>query len=609
MFRLKSLRQKLIASFLLLTLLPITATSLYGLFFTRAALSDQALERSTYQVDLQVESIAGALRQVQNDVEVIHALRSLNMLRQQTTAQGVELWEREVAGDLLVLASVRPMYHAVRLFDDEGAEIAGVEADEDTIDIVSGSVSQPDDSYIHETLRLNDGEVYLSPFHHSPESDAPYIHYAARLPDGVLVLDLHAGWLLRALPQRPGADTWALIDQDGRFWVYPEGFDPQSIAEDVPHLLTGAAGRYETTSSVYVFDVIHSSNEALSPAAAVEAGAPERYWVIFRLTPTAVLYADLHNFYRLALIFVVGSALVAVWLAVGTGQWLVAPVRRLQTMAIQYGRSGALMSPPPHLPDDEIGALTRTFVDLTHELENKRRREHRLLENLINAQEEERKLLAYDLHDGLIQQMVGARFYLTNCRDVCPIPETPVRGSIQRGCDALTQAIVEGRRIIEGLRPAVLDDLGLRSAIEETAQKAAAAAGWELTLDLQKLPTEPDKTIAVTLFRIAQEALNNVRKHAHAGQVRVSLHNGEGIFLSISDDGIGFDPDSISREGRGVGITAMQERASLIQGGCRIRSARGSGTTIEVHIPQKAVESLGAAMAEAAEVKGSAKHG
>lgn len=593
--RLKSLRLKLIACFLALSLLPLVATTLYGHFFTRSALSEQALERSTYQVDLQVESIAASLRQVQNDVAYISSIRSLNMLRQQTASDGVTLWKHEVASDLLVLASVRTMYHSIRLLDEDGDELVGVEAKDNFVSILTDLGNRRDEPYFRETMRLARAGVFVSPFQRNAESGVPYIHYAVRLPDGVLVIDLHAGWLLRSLPEHPGADTWALIDQDGRFLVYPEGFHPATISEDVPHLLTGAGGRYETPTSVYVFDVIYPSEPSLTaPSDAsstvlssqtARAATENLYWVIFRRTPTPVLYADLNDFYRLGFIFIVASALVAIWLAAGTSQWLTIPIRRLQSMAIQFGQSGTIAETPQRLPDDEVGALTRTFIDMAGELEAKRRREHRLLENLINAQEEERKLVAYDLHDGLIQQMVGARFYLTNCRDVCPIPAADARGSIQRGCDALTQAIIEGRRIIEGLRPAALDDLGLRAAIEEIAQGAATESGWTLTLDLQDLPAEPEKTVSVTLFRIAQEALNNIRKHSEAKHVWVTLHNGDGIYLSIADDGKGFDQDSISQDGRGVGITAMQERASLLQGACKITSQRGSGTKIDVHIP------------------------
>ena len=161
---------------------------------------------------------------------------------------------------------------------------------------------------------------------------------------------------------------------------------------------------------------------------------------------------------------------------------------------------------------------------------------------MINAQEEERKLVAYDLHDGLIQQLVGARLYLTNCCELCRLHEGGECKGVKSSSEALAEAIIEGRRIVEGLRPAVLDDLGLTAALVDVAQSNARASSWDLKLDVQSLPTEPDKIVGVTLFRIAQEALNNIRKHASADQVRLSVHNGVGIDMVIEDDGKGFRP-------------------------------------------------------------------
>ncbi|MBK8027089.1 MAG: hypothetical protein IPK19_38310 [Chloroflexi bacterium] len=290
MFRLKSLRQKLIACFLLLTLLPLAGTTLYGLFFTRSVLSDQALERSAFQVDLQVESIAGALRQVQNDIEYLHALRSLNMLRQQTDSEQIALWQREVANDMLVLASVRPMYHSVNLYDKSGDPMVLIETHDDTVAIVgprdsvaSNSAFIPEEasgvflpadtdqafaadsgSAFRKTLVLPIGQAYVSSVQFDDEEDIPFIRYSVRLPDSVLMIDLHPGWLLRSLPQHPGADTWAMIDQDGQFWVYPAGFDVASVADDIPHLLIGASGRYETPTYSYAFDVIHPTDRTLA---------------------------------------------------------------------------------------------------------------------------------------------------------------------------------------------------------------------------------------------------------------------------------------------------------------------------------------------------------
>ena len=106
-----------------------------------------------------------------------------------------------------------------------------------------------------------------------------------------------------------------------------------------------------------------------------------------------------------------------------------------------------------------------------------------------------------------------------------------------------------------------------------------------MKLDVQSLPTEPDKTVGVTLFRIAQEALNNIRKHADASQVRLSVHNGNGIDLIIEDDGRGFDPSAFNGEGHGLGVTTMKERAALIHGICEIDSQPGQGTRVHVWVP------------------------
>jgi signal transduction histidine kinase len=571
---LKSLRQKLIVCCLLLTLIPLIAIAIYGHSLTSSSLSQQALERSIHQVHLQAESIASALRQAEGDAMYLSALRSLNMLRQQSTPEQVALWTREVGQDLLVLASVRPMYYAIRLIDADGDEIVGARADGEHVSLIEDLQNRRGVPYFDQTLRLPQNRVYVSPFQAQDTSGAPYIHYAIRLPDGVLVIDLHAGWLLRALPAHSGADTWALIDQDAHFLVYPEGFDTQTIAQDVPRMLLGGRS-FETVHSSYVYDTIY-------PTANPDDGV---FWVIFRHTPLEVLYASISNFYNVALFLLVIAATVAVVLALFVSRLLVEPVKQLEAMTVQFGRDGIAPPLPEHLPGDEIGALTEAFVETAHELENKRRQEHRLIERLFHVQEEERKLIAYDLHDGPIQQMVGARIYLSNCLNAAPALDGEARDYLERGAVALSGAIIEGRRIIEGLRPAALDDLGLIAAVEELAQGTALAAGWELTLDLGPLPAEPEKTIAGTLYRIAQEALNNARNHACARHVGVSLRNGAGIHLAITDDGVGFDPDAQSREGRGLGMATMRERASLINGQCSIMSTRGGGTCVEVCVP------------------------
>ncbi|MBK9125802.1 MAG: HAMP domain-containing protein [Chloroflexi bacterium] len=581
---LRSLHAKLLISFLILTIVPLVATAIYGNFFTQRALSQQLLERSQNQVHLQSQAIVSALQQVQGDALYLANMRSLDTLRVTSEPDGELAALGEVEQDFLIYASVRPMYLSIMLINVEGTEIASVRQTGDgrvRITAAEGRANHAGTPYFTAAMDLPRDGVYIEPF---VVENVPYVRYAVSITGGVLVIDLSARWLLRSLPIQPGTDQWAVIDQNGDFIVYPEDFDPATIAADVPRMLGGNGGSFETAGSVVVYDTVY-------PSRLVSDSGQAQSWVILRRTPTEVLYASINDFYQIALILMLGAALLAISLALLISYLLVKPIKQLELMAIKFGHDGEAPRLPDNVPNDEVGGLMRTFTAMAGELDRKRKDERRLIERLINAQEEERKLVAYDLHDGLLQQLVGARFYLGNCQEQFAVEMPDLSGSIQRGCDALTGAIIEGRRIIEGLRPAALDDLGLSAAIEDIAYSTAELAGWDLKLDLHPLPVEPELTIGVTLYRIAQEALNNARKHAGAKHVTVTMHNGDAIHLSISDDGTGFDPnafkvnDSDDGSTRGLGITTMRERASLINGRCDIYSEPGSGTRVNVEVP------------------------
>ncbi len=577
---LNSLRVKLILAFVGLMLIAITGMALYGYFFTRTALYGQALERSSHQVHLQAESIVSSLKQAGGDALYLSVLRSLKMLRtlrhEPDADDQIAVWEKEVAQDFLMFSSVRPMYQALRYIDATGKEIVGVEADGRNVSVSKPGNDRSTANYFQTITGLPSGGVYVSAFaqeQDTPNQGKPFVHYALKLPDddGILLIDLHAGWLLRNLPANPGQDTWVMLDQDGNYLVYPENFDPAQNTLDVGPLLDGKLGNFETADSVYVYDAVHPSETT-----------PDRFWVIFRQTPKTLLYEDVTTFYAMTTAVILGAVMLALALSLIASDRILKPLLDLGRQAAAFGHGGAAPTLPERLPQDEIGALTHSFYDMAQELERKRSQEHRLIEKLIDAQEEERKLVAFDLHDGLIQQLVGARYYLTNCREQWDVGG---RENLKLGFDTLTEAIVEGRRIVEGLRPAVLDDLGLTAAIEEVVQSTTRGAGLELTLDIQSIPIEPDKTVGVTVFRIAQEALNNIRKHAGAKHVRLTMHNGNGIDLTIEDDGKGFDLNSINNDSHGLGITTMKERAALIHGICEIDSTPGRGTRIHVWVP------------------------
>ncbi|NOZ73333.1 MAG: HAMP domain-containing protein, partial [Chloroflexi bacterium] len=181
-------------------------------------------------------------------------------------------------------------------------------------------------------------------------------------------------------------------------------------------------------------------------------------------------------------------------------------------------------------------------VSLYESLANHRQRLSTLVEDLINAQEEERKIVAYDLHDGLIQYLVGARLHMRRFASLRTTNPQAAETALEEGMKQLATAIREGRHVIEGLRPTLLDNLGLEAAVRALAEQMSAGAGWQLHLDLNLDGTAVTPALEITVFRIVQEALTNARKYAQAEHVTIELRTVPPFLnVVISDNGRGFD--------------------------------------------------------------------
>ncbi len=209
-----------------------------------------------------------------------------------------------------------------------------------------------------------------------------------------------------------------------------------------------------------------------------------------------------------------------------------------------------------------------------------------LVEQLITAQEEERRIVAYDIHDGLVQRLVGARLQLLNFMGMSTPSCLDAREALEKAASHLTAAIVEARRVIEGLRPGLLDDLGLVPALEYYAQELGSEAEWGVEVDAPPDFPRLPSAVEMTAFRIGQEALNNARKYARARHVRLQVRLRDStLVLVIEDDGIGFDVDALGEGVHVFGILGMKERAHLLGGTCDIRSRPGEGTVVRVLLP------------------------
>ncbi len=244
----------------------------------------------------------------------------------------------------------------------------------------------------------------------------------------------------------------------------------------------------------------------------------------------------------------------------------------------------------------EIGELAHTFNTMLDSLESARREQSLLI---LQAQEEERRHLALELHDESSQNLTALLVHIEVLKqmlqtppDTTSIPETQQR--MHRELDYLagiTQQTLEDIRILaQQLRPSVLDDLGLQAALRWLAEDVRQRLQLPVELHMehieQVLQGNAQRAIyETTLFRIAQESLTNVARHAHAQHVTLSIslaQKQQQICLRIADDGNGFDPSS---QKQGLGLFNMRERAALLGGAIHIEAQPGQGTVIEAVLP------------------------
>jgi PAS domain S-box-containing protein len=204
---------------------------------------------------------------------------------------------------------------------------------------------------------------------------------------------------------------------------------------------------------------------------------------------------------------------------------------------------------------------------------------------LINAEEAERKRISRELHDDLSQQLAMLAFDTGSLILSPPASVEEMKEPLRNLQARVVQLSQDVRRISHGLHPSILEDLGLAAALSELCEDFTAKAGMEVMFEQEALHKDLPVEIASCLYHVAQEALRNVLKHAHASQVRVrAAQSADGIHLHIYDNGVGFDPEA-GRSRPGLGIVSMQERVRLVKGEISIHSQPGTGTEVRLFVP------------------------
>ena len=207
----------------------------------------------------------------------------------------------------------------------------------------------------------------------------------------------------------------------------------------------------------------------------------------------------------------------------------------------------------------------------------------RLMAHLVQAQEEERRKIAADIHDDSIQAMTAASLRLQQLRK--HVTDEHQQELIARLDEAVRESITRLRRLMFDLRPPTLDRTGLGPALRELLDRMRAETDIEYSFE-DRLASEPAPDLRIELYRITQEALVNVRKHAKASHVKVDMQRIErGYHIRVTDDGGGFDVRSNAGEPGHLGLVAMRERATIAGGWLTVESRKGQGTVIDFWLP------------------------
>ncbi len=317
----------------------------------------------------------------------------------------------------------------------------------------------------------------------------------------------------------------------------------------------------------------------------------------------APLEASVQAHLRNSLLWSIGIVLGTTLLVnVVVSRFVLSRLERVAAAIAGFGQ-GRLLAPIPEMEPDEIGQLSSAFNLMakqvkTREAENRALSENlrsqsalrgRLLKRLTTAQEDERRRIARELHDELGQILSGLAFRAEAMETLIESAPERAREQLEPIRQLASQATRRMYGLILDLRPSVLDDLGLAAALRVYAERLLVDTGITFNLNTDELTARLPPEVETTLYRLYQEALSNVMRHAGAKQVTIRLaQNGDVFEGEISDDGQGFDPEMMRVDGhspRGLGLLGMQERVEQCAGQLEVISRRGGGTLIRIRIP------------------------
>lgn len=639
----KTIRSSLTIVLASIIMVVVLITLIYQYTTMRKTALEWAKDKSRSTVSLLSSEISTTLTGVSKDLFIIRDLPQLRQFLNSRDQVSRQLALTEMERFLLIFAEKMTVYDQIRFIDASGAEVVRVNFDGKKASAVSPPYfplkrlqDKKSRYYFKETMKLNAGELFVSPmdlnieYGRIEEPHKPMIRYATPVFDskglrrGIVILNFKAGCLLdivkRHQKEEKHGESYYLLNRDGYYLYHPDssrqwGFmleKDDRIQNDLPEFMPYL--KEQCSSSVFLkvspsgkkmlfthqkitpfvsqAQMISLPDHSSGPISECKNTADRPYWVLVstvseaNIMPLFMKYrASMVLFFGLLLF---GGVVIAYFLA-----WKIShPVQQLSNSAARIA-GGDLSARVSVSSGNELGKLGKVFNDMAEALKKRQDQEkffqRKLREEIVLAQERERKTLSQEIHDHIGQTLALLKMKIQGVKSKLPEDSMDITATLDENIELTNEMIRQTRTLIFDLYPIVLDDFGIIATIEWHTQQFAARTGISVTFEQTGNLIEPERSISVLILRVLKELLNNAFKHAETTNLQVLVLNTESAFeLQVIDRGKGFNAVAYCRKTqdfRGIGLLSIRESITGIGGEFIVDSSPGNGTTVTVKIP------------------------
>ncbi len=619
----------------------ILLSAFYQYRTQREVIFEWARDKAAAEVRLLSNDISTVLSEITKDLFMLRDIPQISSL-----LDAVDIFDRkyaltEIEKIFLVFAQNKQIYDQVRFIDERGMELVRVNLYSNKAEVVKrgGLQDKRGRYYFKKSIELDYGEVYVSPMDLNIEHDVietpykPMIRYSTPVFDkrgrkrGVIVLNVKADYILSIIKEHQKraryGEKYYLLNKDGYYLLHPDkkkewGFmfgKDERILNDIPPLASLVKGQYQGFKPIYdqslkkqyfyvyqrVYPITHKTvyQTGATSQKINDTGDANIHWVLLSSMDMQALVPALRKHTSGILLFSAALLAASVVIASILAWRHSRPIQMLSNTASKIA-AGDLSVRVNISRQNEIGRLGAIFNEMTEALQKRQEQEkvfqRRLREEIVLAQEQERRVLAQDIHDQLGHNLAIMKMKIEDALRRLPKNIDNVAPPLEESTVLLREMIQQTRTLIFDLYPVMLDDFGLLRTIERHVKEFQTRTAIETRFIKEGFPGEPSRSVSIYVLRVIKELLNNTLKHSGANEVRVTIYGTDSrLGVSIADNGKGFNTDNVfisPHELKGIGLYSIKEWVSGLKGMFSIESKPGAGTRVIFEIPiEKAVGS------------------